>query len=187
MDGTRFDAFTRSISSRRTALGGLLAAPLAVLISLATPQEAVAHDFRARCRHIEDRPRREACLRRARAHRRRCHSPQTVAAACAGRCGVWPDRCGRARSCPACAVPKLCLSNGSCSQACSRSEECPGTCGCGPVAVGGDVRQCNVGPPLDCGSFPVTCTSTADCPVGSYCGVVASLCGTNRCVPLCPS
>jgi hypothetical protein len=57
MDSDRFDAFTRSLSSRRSALGGLFGG-LGALLALGLPEEVDAHNYLARCRRIQDPVRR---------------------------------------------------------------------------------------------------------------------------------
>lgn len=159
MDGTRFDAFTRILSSRRTALGGLLGG-LTALLGLALPEDAAAHDFRARCRKIQDPPRRRACLRRARAHNRAhartCQplSPAVVCPADPRHCAGVADGCGGLVTCP-CPAGESCIGTwhdiisgaytGSCcptaqvcpfprssSLCCSADTYCVGLIGCFP-------------------------------------------------------
>lgn len=69
MDPTRFDAFARSLSSRRATLGGLVGG-LAALGTILRPEEAEAHNPLPRCRSIKNRKQRTACIRRARKHNR---------------------------------------------------------------------------------------------------------------------
>lgn len=189
MDDHRFDALTRAVSSRRTALGRLLGGSLTALLGLPAPEEAAAHSFMARCRAIRDPQRRAACLRRAKAHRT-WHVqhppcvPQALALTCVGRCGVYTNNCNQATACP-CPAGKTCLGNGSCAQTCS-SETCPSGCLCGSASAEGS-RQC-IKAEQFCADLTQCCTSSAGCPLGWQCqftGCSGSAC--SRCVQLCPS
>jgi hypothetical protein len=68
MDAERFDRFTRILSSRRIALGGLAGIASAALSGWVTPEAAGAHNALPACRRIKNKNRRNACLRRARQH-----------------------------------------------------------------------------------------------------------------------
>lgn len=192
MDHERFDALTRDLTTRptrptrRTLLGGLVGG-VAALIDLTVPGTATAHNLRTVCRTLPDPAKRRRCLNRAREHKRRCHSI-APAVTCAGRCGTWPDQCGKAVSCAVCAAPKLCLSNGSCGQSCSGTS-CPTDCKClprNPLVEGGTYCLSNN---VTCATALQPCSATAACPVGQACLIMD--CATpsnpaaNRCVPLC--
>jgi hypothetical protein len=195
MDGARFDRLTRTLRSRRTAVSGLLGGGLAVLLGLATPEETDAHTYLARCKQIKHGERRRACLRRARAHNRTCHSQPTTTT-CAGRCGVWTNNCGRAVSCPACAAPTTCLDNGSCGQVCSPAAvgTCSTGCDCRYTSTDG-ATYCTTTAPggpgagFACELVPQACSATTACLVGAACMITAcgpGLSRADRCVPLCP-
>ena len=69
MDGSRFDALTRSLTtrgSRRRALGGLLLGSLG-LVSRGRAEDAGAHD-KTLCREIRDKTRRKKCVKKAKKH-----------------------------------------------------------------------------------------------------------------------
>jgi hypothetical protein len=186
MDGEYFDSLTRTLSSRRTVLGGLLAGTAAALFSR---QDAAAHNPVPACRRIRNAKRRAACLRRARTHNRQHQcQPTAPAVICRGLCGTAVNNCNQAVSCP-CPAGKSCLSNGSCAQNCSVAQPaCPAGCTClGPEVGSGD--HC-IQAGLSCNVLPQVCASTADCPAGSFCIEEACL-GPggfeHRCIPLCPS
>lgn len=180
MDSERFDALTRVLSSRRTALRTVLGGATA-LLGLAAPDDAAAHNPAAACRKLPNPARKRRCLQRAAAHRQYCHSAATVAAACAGKCGVWPDRCGAATNCT-CPAPKTCLSNASCARPCGGgSGTCPTGCSCYVAAESTVVNTyCGVAG-ATCDGTP--CSTTSTCPVGYSCVE----CGTSgdRCIALC--
>lgn len=188
MDETQFDALTRTLSSRRTALTGLLSGVTA-LLGLDVPQEAEAHNPTARCRQLPTPAKRRACLRRARAHNRthRCRAlPATFV--CGERCGQTVfNNCGQLVTC-SCPGGQTCLSNGSCAQVCGFGlPDCPAGCGCSTPQVGGG-SHCNR--PLSCEQM-VECESTAQCPLNHQCQETFCDSGggdpvSNWCVPLCP-
>ena len=190
MESDRFDRWTRSLSSRRSALTGVAGA-LAALLGLARPEAAAAHNFLARCRRIKNVRSRRACLRRARAHNRTHQSPpppcvpQPVTTTCAGRCGVWRNNCNQEVACFTCPPGRDCLGNGSCAQTCT-TDSCPAGCSCSG-GVTGPPRYC-IRDVLSCTDVPQTCTSVAMCPVGMQCQL--TVCGPGdtfeyRCIPLC--
>ena len=189
MDDHRFDAFTRSPSSRRTALGGLLGG-VATLLGLALPEEAEAHNFLPRCRKIKDAPRRRACIRRARAHNRKhalsnstpppCVS-QSLAITCGPGCGVRVDNCGRLVTC-SCAPNQVCLNNGTCALSCAAAA-CPAPCDCLDDNVCLD--QSNT-----CGG--ALCGPGGSCPRGFKCFVAGcdedangDTVFSSHCIPVC--
>jgi hypothetical protein len=189
MDGERFDSLTRILSSRRTALTGLLGG-VAGLIGIASPDDADAHNFVARCRKLPKQAQRRACLRRARAHNRkhRCRA-ESPAITCAGRCGAARNNCQQTVACT-CAPGQSCLPNTSCLQVCPGiGEGCPAGCRCGaPLAENLELLHCTEGesPTASCDDLPQVCGTSADCPQGFLCAALANVCGTNRCIKGCP-
>lgn len=190
MESDRFDAFTRTLSSRRTALGGGLGG-VAALLGLGGGEEAAAHDPRPACRKLADPARRRACLRRARRHLRLRHSckPHPIAVTCANRCGSTRNNCKKAVAC-ICPPDKTCLLNNGCARTCSvASLTCPAGCTCGiPLAEApGTLAGCYPSTLSSCTQVPTPCTSTAQCPFGQFCGLVCgSVPGEGRCFPNCP-
>ena len=70
MDDSRFDSLARSLgtaSSRRGALGGLLAGALG-LVGWPGGEDAAAHELKKKCKKIEDKKKRKACLKKAKKH-----------------------------------------------------------------------------------------------------------------------
>jgi hypothetical protein len=193
MDSVRFDAISRALSSRRTALSGVLGG-VAALLGIPAAQEADAHNAAARCRRLPEPAKRRACLRRARNHNRthRCR-PRPPAAVCAslGRCrGTAVNNCGRRVTC-ACPAGKRCLINGSCARTCDGNPTgCPTGCVCTGPEVGGGAH-CTPSATADCDLLPQVCVTTADCPQGFFCHSEAcTLPGgarENRCMPVCPT
>lgn len=192
MDATRFDSLTRTLSSRRTALGGLLGGGIAALLGLVVPEEAPAHNLLPGCGKLPDAKKRQACRRRARIHNRQRHTcrPQPSAVTCAGRCGTWTNNCNKAVACFLCPTGRECLNNGSCAKTCDDSPgSCPTGCTCPVYFSVEGARHC-IPMTTHCGNAPQACTSTTQCPPGHHCQ--STLCGpgaspANRCVPLCPS
>ncbi len=186
MDGARFDCLTRTLSSRRTALGGVLGGSLAVLLGVVEPDEAGAHNYLARCRQIKSLPRRRACLRRARAHNRSHRPPpcipQASAVTCAGRCGTWRNNCNQAVPCYLCPPTWSCLAHGSCGKTCTAAgPPCPPGCGCSyPNTEGGEFC---IGSLSACPTQ--TCSSTADCLPGYQCQPCSEGGAITYCFPLC--
>jgi hypothetical protein len=183
VDADRFDHITRTLSTRRTALAGLLAGSL-VLLGVAEPEEGAAHNPLAVCKRLPTARQRRRCTRRARAHTRTCHH-QPLVVTCASGCGVRTNNCGRATACP-CPPGRNCLGNGSCAETCT-TDSCPAGCFCPELAFE-DEHHCTQSTP--CEQTPQSCTSTAQCPTGSICTL--TICSTGpmfatRCVPLCPN
>jgi hypothetical protein len=194
MDDSRFDAFTRTLSSRRTALGGLLGG-VAALLGLDQPEEAAAHNYVARCRRKRDPVVRHWCLRQARNHNRRHRTCRSITLAEACRnvdCGVVTDGCGRRRDCGWCASVHACLSNNGCAYYCGSAVPCPPGCICSgepECALCPQICLNRTDPNLLCDANPPWyCTHTADCPIGYKCEPVP--CGPGgamerRCVATC--
>ncbi len=188
MDSERFDSLTRALTSRRTTLGGLLGGGLAVLLGLGAPNEVTAHDPLPACEKLLSAKNRRACRRRARAHIRQRHTcrPQTTAATCAGRCGIYRNNCRKAVTCP-CAAGWECLSNRSCERLCTPpAPPCPTGCGCSRDTIEGGNHCVPTG--RDCvADTPQECTSTMQCPLGQHCQPTTCLDkpNPNRCVRLC--
>jgi hypothetical protein len=190
MQGKQFDVLTRTLSSRRAALGGLLGGGIVTLLGLA-PEESAAHNPVARCRKLSDPTKRRTCLRRARTHNQqhRCKPlPSVVVCAGLGRCsGTAVNTCGRLINCT-CPAGKICLGNGSCDRTCGPNLPCPRDCICGPPSTEGpSVSHC-VPDTVSC-FFNVIqpCASTVNCPVGQYCSPNVCGPGQDRCVPVCPT
>lgn len=113
-----------------------------------------------------------------------------INAPCPGRCDTLNNvgTCGQTVAC-SCPAGQTCLSNGSCGQVCASVNDCPG-----PFSNCSNCDASTEGPKHCTENFPncsePTCTSTADCPVGSHCQ--PTTCGPNhndnRCVALssCP-
>jgi hypothetical protein len=190
MDDQQFDALTRVLSSRRTALTGVVGS-LATVLGLSMSERAGAHSFTARCRKLPDPAKRRACVRRARRHDRkhRC-KPRSTAVTCGGGCGSALNNCGKRVTCPACAAGKSCLANRSCAQICGQGHPaCPTGCGCTFLEAGSGVPYCTAPIIGACaGVRPGVCASTAQCPLNHVCTSVQ--CGPgetfeNRCVALC--
>jgi len=186
VDDTRFDALSRSLSSRRTALGGLIGG-VAALLRFADPEEVAAHNPLAACEKLPNPERRRACRRRARAHLRRRHcQAESPLITCRGGCKPRHNRCGKLLTCN-CSFPKICLNNGSCARNCEFAPDvCPTNCLCAGPSVEG--RAHCAADPLTCGTtLTQACTSTLECPQVQFC-LTNSGCGgpnPNRCAPLC--
>lgn len=191
MDSDRFDALTRLLSSRRAALTGLVGVA-ATLVGLAAVADVSAHNPTAACRRLPTPAKRRACRRRARRHNRthRCRPrPATEICARLGRCsGVAVNNCRKRINCT-CPAGKRCLSNGSCAAICGPGfPDCTGDCGCSGPEVGGGFI-CRPATVSQCEQVPEVCTTTADCPLGSFCFSQACV-GSggaleNRCFPHC--
>lgn len=193
MESRRFDTLTRLFGSRRSVLGSLLGGA-AALAGLTSVDETAAHDAAARCRTLADPATRRRCLKRARAHNRRHRcKPKSPATFCGGRCsGTAVDNCGKQITCPSCPAGRTCLGNNSCSRTCSVLGEpgaCPSGCRCGILALEGGV-DC-IPTDLSCDNVSAQlCLTSAQCPIGFFCGAVACGSGGNgpegRCLPICP-
>jgi hypothetical protein len=192
MDSERFDALSRSLSSRRSALGGLLGGA-AALLGLAGTEEAGAQNPPPACQRVADPAKRRRCLRRAHARnrRQRC-TPTPPAALYGGRCsGTVVNNCGKQVDCPACPAGRSCLTNNSCGRSCrvlGTPGDCPAGCRCGILAAEGGI-QCIPISIAGCADVPQACASTTQCPQGFFCG--PTTCGTGgaaegRCLPICP-
>jgi hypothetical protein len=188
MDDRRFDSLARALRSRRSALTSF-AGGIAALLGL-TVAEPRAHNATARCRSLSDPVKRRRCRRQARAHNRlhQC-KPKPPATYCGGRCaGTAVNNCGQRVSCPACPAGRDCLGNGTCNRPCAVlgvPGDCPAACKCGLTAVEGPM-QCAPAAIIGCTDVPNVCATTAQCPLGYFCGAVVSSCGSNRCIPVCP-
>lgn len=183
MDPARFDGLARILSSRRTALGGLLAGGLAALLGLA-PEAAAAHNPIAACERLRTPRKRRRCRRRARAHARTCH-PEPLARTCRGRCGTFRNRCGTRVFCR-CLDGRVCLANGSCALACA---DCPRPCDCAYNNPPTHEWVCTERTERSvCDGGFRSCTTTADCPFGEVCQQTYG-CGITPyawwCFPLC--
>jgi hypothetical protein len=189
VDDAHFDALTRSLHSRRTAVSGLLGG-FAALLGLGG--DANAHNPAPACRRLTE-PARRRCLRRARAHHRNRHvcKPRPRAVTCRNRCGGTRNNCRHKVSC-ACPAGKTCLRNQGCSRACTPPNfDCPASCACldDAILVETSQRQCVPLGISECAQFPQVCTSTAECPFGQFCGITPCSPGGDdegRCIPVCP-
>jgi hypothetical protein len=188
MDDTRFDALTRMLSTRRTALAGLLGG-LAALLGLATPAETVAHNLVPLCKKVKDPKRRRACLRRARAHNRKQHSckPKPKAVTCKNRCGQTLNNCNEKVGCT-CPPGKRCLANKGCIRTCQSppTSSCPAGCTCGIAFAENPALYGCFPSGITCAQMTPSCDTNADCPRGFFCGVTSCLGPINRCIPNCP-
>lgn len=189
MHQAEFDALTRNLSSRRTALVGLLGG-VVTLLGLTIPEEVSAHDPSARCRKLKNAKRRRSCLRRARAHARtHVCKPMTPAAVCAGarRCdGLAVNNCGKLINCT-CPVGKACTDNGSCTRQCPASSptSCPSGCFCQSDVE--NANTCFAGVITDCAQIPEVCATSTECPPGFRCFRTGCSPASerNRCFPIC--
>jgi hypothetical protein len=201
LDSDRFDAFTRTLSSRRTALGGLVGG-IAALLGVTSPEETTAHNYLASCRRKRDPVLRQRCLQMAREHNRKhrtCRSITLREACRAKDCGVVRDACGKRRNCGPCSSHQACLSNNTCATQCTGSPcigdtqfYCPPGCVCSrEFEAGTGVLHClnAADPNYTCTiSNPTYCATTRDCRVGDKCEPVP--CGPGgalerRCVATC--
>lgn len=108
-----------------------------------------------------------------------CCVPEPLVNTCTGRCGTRINNCGQPVVCSGCPAGQQCLGSGSCAIVCTNNLDCPpGGCGCSDPNVEGG-RHCisDFFRPL------VSCTSTADCPLGAQCQVVEA---AGVCVSVCP-
>src|SRR4051794_27223989 len=175
MDGRGFDRWTAALAgspTRRQALGLLGALGLAGVLGQ-VETDAKHHKKKHKKKDGESPPASPpVCV----------PEPQTTT--CGGNCATNPNNCGQIVTCP-CLGTKACLSNGSCATACSGDGDCPSGCIC-RVGDAGD-SHC-MSSPGACEQIPQSCTTTAQCPVGTHCVVAACPPGnlTLRCVPVCP-
>jgi hypothetical protein len=163
MDGFRFDSLARSLataSSRRRALGGLLAGALG-LVGWPGGEDAAAHDLKAKCKKKSGEAKKK-CLKKAKKHAA-THADETPPPppppACDPACGVCQvcagGECLRANDNAVCNGSGRCL-NGVCNpqpaclglsdKTCTASEQCcTGVCdvgdSCNTPALPDD-RQC---------------------------------------------
>jgi hypothetical protein len=92
MDGSRFDALTRSFTaagSRRGTLSALLVTSLG-LLGWNGPTPVQAHDLFKKCKKIQDKNKRKKCVKKAKKHKAQ-HTTQVTACStglprCAGNC-----------------------------------------------------------------------------------------------------
>jgi hypothetical protein len=202
MDGSRFDTLTKTLAaagSRRQALGGLLAASLALLGGTPT-EETAAHDARKKCKKKEGDAKKK-CLKKAKKHNA-SHTtplptggtvvipPAPIPATC--RDGIQNGSesdvdCG-GPDCPRCRIGQRCNSRADCATAfclnnvctaCTASTTSAGTqCGAGCSCPDG---SCHINP------APFQRTVCADCPAYSYCQAVSPQdpAGAVYCFPPC--
>jgi hypothetical protein len=203
MDSARFDALTRVLSSRRTAMIGALGG-LAALLSL-PGSDADAHNPVPACNKIKNSARRRACLRRARQHNRShiCR-PQPPSVTCANRCGPILDNCRKQVNCTCPANQPCDLGSGTCicltdGQNCTSAPQCcqetiPTSCahsGTNTDELEGPTRCCRV-KGFGCTSRLGCCafddggggTWVVSCSPGGTCGGAGAACGGG---PACAS
>jgi hypothetical protein len=181
MNSRQFDSLTRAITTRRTAVTGIVGS-VAALLGATTANEAAAHNPAPACNRLKDPKRRRACRRRARRRNRNHCRSQPATVTCAGRCGKVHNNCRKTVSC-LCPADRVCLANQSCGRLCAVDETCPAGCTCGVTSVEGG-RHCFPDTLTSCLQTPQICTSTVQCPPGQVCAFTG--CGdAARCVPVC--
>ena len=162
MDPSAFDALTRTLHARRTALTGVLGGVVGLLglpgITDARRQNKQQHSC------TED--------------------------TCCNRCGTTQDNRQKTVTCT-CPAGKDCLANNGCNLTCTQSElTCVEGCTCGvPLAEKPAIIHCVPSPifasGIKCGDF-LPCETSADCPRGYFCGESSASCLTDICLPNCP-
>ena len=176
MDGPRFDTFTRSLTaarSRRAAVGVALGSALGLLG--VHPEQAEAHNPLKKCKKINDKQKRRACIKKAKKH----NATHTVAA---------PAPTGTAACTPNCSGGRNCGGDGcsgSCGS-CSGTETCggggaAGVCGCTPTTCAAQGKNCGTiadgcGGTPDCG----TCGTGQRC-AGGTCQEICAAYGASAC------
>jgi hypothetical protein len=192
MDGSRFDALARSLTtarSRRRALTGLVGGTL----SLLGVAEIAGRHKKKKKRHSSSPPPSPppppspTCTPN-------CAGKVCGDDGCGGSCGV---ACTGGNTChngtcvcfpgtTACPANQVCLSNGTCATVCQTDGNCNADCTCNGFPSAEGPRYCTAD--TTCGDVPQVCTTANDCPRGQACQ------GTNcdgipsdvkRCVPLC--
>ncbi len=187
MDGHQFDTLARTLGSRRLVLGGLFGGSLGALLELVTPNEASARNRVPFCKTLADPEQRRLCLKRARAHNRRCHSRAARLKTCDQRCGPVRNGCGKLIECT-CPAGETCLSNGSCAQVCLFNSDCSNAQNCTCTQSAGADKFC-LADINECVLSLQECERPTDCPVGHACRSV--FCGSDvqnfvhGCVPIC--
>jgi hypothetical protein len=151
MDDFHFDALARSLvtaGSRRRALGGLLAGALGLVRGLDV-REGAAHNALKRCKKIDNKAKKQKCVKKAKKHNR---THLSCTPSCDGKsCG--DNGCGGV--CGACASTHTC-DNGRC--VCTRS--CAPANACGPDGCGDSCGTCTGD--RTCQSGQCTCTSVCE-------------------------
>jgi hypothetical protein len=187
MDGFRFDSLARSLataSSRRRALGGLLAGALG-LVGWPGGEDAAAHDLKAKCKKKSGEAKKK-CLKKAKKHNA-THTTQVLPPPnpCPGQPPGAP--------CPPCdRTGTSCFPGNSTSDVCcggiclGNSDTAPGSCVPGeagrPCYTNND---CNHFSGLTCINFRcqkalgVACDQEAHCASGE-CGCVGSTCTCRK-------
>jgi hypothetical protein len=173
MDHTRFDALTRSLASRRVALGGGFGLLLGVAVA--------GQDAAAKCKPPGGKCRRRKCCAGARCRRKRCRckhgAPLWAGVCCKNRFALangpgLPALPGTEFCCPAAGVcsqdsdpdhDDCCQENETCLNGKCCCDGCRGTVICGGVC---------------CGS--ASCCNGACCPSGQICAETAP--GVHSCV-----
>ncbi|HEU5432639.1 MAG TPA: hypothetical protein VFU81_13310 [Thermomicrobiales bacterium] len=139
MDGRRFDAFARRLSSdltRRRVVGLLGGAALGVALAAGKDDASAGN-------------------------KKRCPGGCGVCQRCKrGKC--------KPHAGAACGAGGKCLANGSCALVCKTPADCPAPCpGCSSPSAEGP-SHCAQGV-ASCEDIPQTCSSTKQCPVGQQC------------------
>lgn len=209
MDGPHFDRFTRTLSTRRTAMGALLSGGLLATLGVATPPEPA---LAAPCPRGKKRCRGGCIPKRFCCTDANCRPKQTGKLCRNGRCACPPGKkrcrgrcipkrqCCVKANCPAktrqtckagrcvCPADRITLLNGSCGKP---GPQCPGCFPGSGQPLAENFTICTALHPTeqwpDCGKLlPAYCESSAHCPAGYFC-VNASPCSGQayRCSPLC--
>jgi hypothetical protein len=192
VDAAHFDALTRTLHARRTALTGVLGGVVA-LLGRPGIDEARAHNPLPHCQKIKDPAARRQCVRNARRHNKQKHActPEPTATFCCNRCGPTQNNCEQTVTCT-CPAGKGCLANNGCNQTCSPAQPtCVEGCTCGvPLVEDPAIFHCVPSLILSAGGIECTdflqCETTADCPRGYFCGDQTVSCGMDLCFPNCP-
>lgn len=189
MDGHQFDTLARTLGSRRLVLGGLFGGSLGALLGLGTPEDAAARNRVPFCKTLADPEQQRRCLKRARAHLRRCHSLAARRRACDQKCGAVRNGCGKLIECT-CPAGQTCLDNGSCAKPCLLNEECASAQDCTCTGIPStDDRLC-LTDINECDETLQECQRPTDCPVGQTCRVEFCFIDEEQrfiqgCVPIC--
>ena len=208
MDPNRFDTLTRSLTaarSRRAAVGVAIGSALALLG--VHPEQAQAHNPLNKCKKINDKQKRRACIKRAKKHNAThviaAPAPSgtsggctpTTCAAQGTTCGSISDGCGGTLNCGPCTCASGCHpvcqtcnpATGQCDPvangtACDDGDACTqaDTCQEG-VCTAGTAKVC---PEQECQVG--TCNTTGQCaytnlPYGTACGTGGG-CQNGQCV-----
>lgn len=195
MDGSHFDALTRSLTepgTRRRLVGGLVAGALG-FVGVRGASARACTGTGTVCRENADCCT-GSCGPRDRTGRRRCACQADEQCPAGWVCGEGScrDVCADRAAGAACATGKVCsgggcVGNGVCTAGTGTgggcgSAACGDTSGCITTTEGAFVC---VNSGFACADMPGCPSGSADCPPGSAC--LTTLCpnGLNRCVPIC--